>query len=192
VGAPATVPSAPQLIYSPWSKFCIAADPPNPMPACLTGKDARTEEGQLAVAAALIEQQGEQKVLRITLPVEVLLSYGTRIVIDSEPAMTAPYAFCSAAGCFAEFEGTADLVGKLKKGQTLNIQAVDLARNAFTRPLPLLDSAGNSFAKASEGPPIDSATWEERQKKLREELEKRAEDARKKRESQGTAPTGAP
>jgi hypothetical protein len=27
---------------------------------------------------------------------------------------------------------------------------------------------------------------------LREELERRAEDARKKRESQGTAPTGAP
>ena len=162
------------------------------MPACLTGRDARNEAGQLVVAAALIEQQGAQKVLRVTLPVEVLLSYGARIVIDSEPAMTAPYAFCTAVGCFAEFDGTADLVGKLKKGRTLNVQAVDMARNPFTWPLPLSDNAGDSFTKASEGPPIDSATWEERQKKLREELQKRADDARKKRESPSAAPTGTP
>jgi invasion protein IalB len=187
---PASPPDAPPLIYSPWNKFCLKGDPPNPREACFTGRDARSEEGQLVTAAALIEPEGGQKVLRITLPVSVLLSYGARIVIDREAALTAPYLFCSAQGCFAEFEGTADLIAKLKRGQTLVLQAVNLADKPFSLPLALSDSAGNSFAKANEGPPTDPKVFEEQQKKLQEELQKRADEARKKAEGQGGALAG--
>ena len=57
-----------------------------------------------------------------------------------------------------------------------------VARNAnnqpLTLPLPL-----NDFAKAYDGPPTDPKVFEEQQKKLQEELQKRADEARKKLEA---------
>ena len=81
-----------------------------------------------------------------------------------------------------------DLIGKLKKGQMLIIQAINLAATAISFPLPLADNTGNSFVKANEGPPTDPKVFEEQQKKLQEELQKRADEARKRLESQGGAP----
>ena len=56
-------------------------------------------------------------------------------------------------------------------------------------PLPLAD-----FAKAYDGPATDPKVFEEQQRKLQEELQKKAEDARKKLEGQqpgaGSAGTG--
>ncbi len=46
-------------------------------------------------------------------------------------------------------------------------------------PLPL-----NDFAKAYDGPPTDPKVFEEQQRKLQEELQKQAEEARKKLEAQ--------
>ena len=45
--------------------------------------------------------------------------------------------------------------------------------------MPLTD-----FAKAYDGPPTDPKEFEEQQKQLQDELQKRAEDARKKLEGQ--------
>ena len=187
--APAEMPP---LIYSPWAKFCGKGNEAGAKEVCFTGKDGRTEDGQPVIAAALIEPEGEpKKLFRVTLPMPVQLPYGARIVIDKEPALTGPFFTCFPNGCMAEFEGTADLVTKLKKGQTLNLQAINLAGNPFSLPLPLSDNTGNSFAKANEGPPIDPQVFEAQQKKLQEELQKRAEEARKRLESQGGGAAGA-
>jgi invasion protein IalB len=192
--APVPAPEMPPLIYSPWAKFCVKDNnEPNAKEACFTGKDGRTEDGRPVVAAALIEPEGEpKKVFRVTLPMPVKLPYGARIVIDTAPELTAVFFTCFPTGCIAEFEGTSDLIGKLKKGQTLNLQAVNLAGNPFSFPLPLTDNTGNSFAKANEGPPIDPKVFEEQQTKLQDELQKRADDARKKLEGQSGPAPGAP
>lgn len=172
---------APQLIYSPWAKFCGKGKEPNAKEVCFTGKDARTEAGVPVIAAALIEPEGEtKKLFRITLPAPLQLQYGTRVIIDQEQPMTGPFFTCFSNGCMADYEATADMVQKLKKGQTLTIQAINLAGSAISFPLPLTD-----FAKANEGPPTDPKVFEEQQKKLQDELQKRAEEARKKLESQG-------
>jgi invasion protein IalB len=193
-GAPGAPPDMPQLIYSPWAKFCGKGNDANAKEVCFTGKDARTEDGRPVIAAALIEPEGEpKKLFRVTLPMPVQLPYGARIVIDKEPALTGAFFTCFPNGCMAEFEGTAELIGKLKKGQTLSLQAINLAGNPFSFPLPLAaDSTGNSFAKANEGPPIDPKVFEEQQTKLQQELQKRADEARKKLESQGGGTPGAP
>jgi invasion protein IalB len=191
-GAPGAPPDMPQLIYSPWAKFCGKGNDANAKEVCFTGKDARTEDGRPVIAAALIEPEGEpKKLFRVTLPMPVQLPYGARIVIDKEPALTGAFFTCFPNGCMAEFEGTAELIGKLKKGQVLNLQAINLAGSPFSLPLPLADNTGNSFVKANEGPPIDPKVFEEQQKKLQEELQKRADEARKKLESQGGAGPGA-
>jgi invasion protein IalB len=191
-GAPGAPPEMPQLIYSPWAKFCGKGNEGNAKEVCFTGKDARTEDGRPVIAAALIEPEGEpKKLFRVTLPMPVQLPYGARIVIDNEPALTGAFFTCFPNGCMAEFEGTPDLIGKLKKGQVLNLQAINLAGSPFSLPLPLADNTGNSFAKANDGPPIDPKVFEEQQKKLQDELQKRADEARKKLESQGGAGPGA-
>jgi invasion protein IalB len=187
--AQAATPEMPQLIYSPWAKFCGKGNDAGAKEVCFTGKDARTEAGQPVVAAALIEPEGEpKKLFRVTLPSPLQLQYGTRIIIDKEPAISGAFFTCFANGCMADYEATPELVGKLKKGQMLQIQAINLAAAAITFPLPLADNSGNSFMKANEGPPTDPKVFEEQQKKLQEDLQKRADELRKKLESQGGTP----
>jgi invasion protein IalB len=185
-------PEMPQLIFSPWAKFCGKGQDPNAKEVCFTGKDARTEAGQPVVAAALIEPEGEpKKLFRVTLPSPLQLQFGTRLIIDKEPPISGAFFTCFANGCMADYEATPELVGKLKKGQMLQIQAINLAANAITFPLPLSDQSGNSFQKANDGPPTDPKVFEEQQKKLQEDLQKRADELRKKLEQQqgpGAAP----
>jgi len=175
----------PQLVYSPWAKFCGKGQDPNAKEVCFTGKDGRTEAGQPVVAAALIEPEGEpKKLFRITLPSPLQLQFGTRLIIDKDQPISGAFFTCFANGCMADYEATPEFVNKLKKGQMLQIQAINLAANAITFPLPLADTSGNSFLKANEGPPTDPKVFEEQQKKLQEDLQKRAEELRKKLESQ--------
>jgi hypothetical protein len=79
------------------------------------------------------------------------------------------------------------MINKLKKGHTLTIQAINMQGQAISLPLPLAD-----FAKAYDGPPTDPKVFEEQQRKLQEELQKKAEEARKKLEAQQPAAPAAP
>ena len=181
-----------QLIFSPWTKFCLKGQPgqppdPNAKQVCFTGKDARVESGQPVAAAVLIEPEGqERKILRITLPLGMQLVHGTRVIIDQNQPMTAPYVICFTNGCMADYDANADLIGKLKKGQGLVLQAI----NATGQPISLVMPLGD-FAKAYEGAPTDPKVFEEQQRKLQEELQRRADEARKKLESQQGAPTSS-
>ena len=55
--------------------------------------------------------------LRITLPLGMQLVHGTRLIIDQNQPMTAPYVICFTNGCMADYEANAEMIGKLKKGQ---------------------------------------------------------------------------
>ncbi len=181
-----------QLIFSPWTKFCLKGQPgqpvdPNAKEVCFTGKDARVESGQPVAAAVLIEPQGsDKKILRVTLPLGMQLVHGTRVIVDQNQPMTAPYVICFTNGCMADYEANPDLIGKLKKGQGLVVQAINATGQPISMVMPLSD-----FAKAYEGPPTDPKVFEEQQKKLQEELQHRADEARKKLESQQGAPTSS-
>src|SRR5580693_4147110 len=175
-----------QLIYSPWTKFCLKANQndPNSKQVCFTGKDARIESGMPVVAAVLIEPEGEpKKILRVTLPLGMQLIHGTRVIIDQNQPLTAPYVICFTNGCMADYETTPDMITKMKSGQGLVVQAINSTGQPISLVLPLTD-----FAKAYEGPPTDPKVFEEQQKKLQEELQRRADEARKKLESQQSQP----
>jgi invasion protein IalB len=184
--APSTAPETQQLIYSPWAKFCGKGKDPGAKEVCFTGKDARTEAGQPVVAAALIEPEGKsEKLFRVTLPSPLRLQSRTRIIIDKEPPISGKVLTCIANGCIADHEVTPEFVAKLKKGQMLQIQATNLANTAITFHLPLADNSGNSFQEANDGPPTDPKLVHEVQRELYEDLRKRAEELRKKREGLG-------
>ncbi len=191
--APAVAPPADQqvqLIYAPWTKFCLKGQDANAKQVCFTGKDGRIESGQPVVAAVVIEPEGEpKKILRVTLPLGMLLVHGTRIIIDNNTPAQSPYVICFQNGCMSDYDVTPEMVANMKKGQNLVVQAISSNGQPVTLALPLSD-----FAKAYDGPPTDPKVFEENQKKLQEELQKRAEEARKKLEANppaGGAPTAA-
>src|ERR1700733_4324957 len=173
-----------QLIFSPWTKFCLKGQDATAKQVCFTGKDARIESGMPVVAAVLIEPESEpKKILRVTLPLGMQLIHGTRVIIDQNQPMTAPYVICFTNGCMADYEATADTIAKMKTGQGLVVQAINSTGQPISLVLPLGD-----FAKAYDGPPTDPKVFEEQQKKLQEELQRRADEARKKLEQQQGQP----
>lgn len=181
-----TPPAQPQvqLIYSPWTKFCLKGKEANAQQVCFTGKDGRIESGMPVVAAVLIEPEGApKKILRVTVPLGMQLQHGTRIIIDQNAPINGPYVICFTNGCMSDYDATPDLISKMKKGHNLIVQAINANNQPISLDLPLTD-----FTKAHEGPPTDPKVFEEQQKKLQEELQRRADEARKKLESQAQPP----
>lgn len=186
-GAPPAAAAQPQeqqvqLIYAPWTKFCLKGQEAGAKQVCFTGKDGRIESGQPVIAAVIIEPEGEpKKLLRVTLPLGMQLVHGTRIIVDSNAPLQGPYVICFQNGCMSDYEATPELIASMKKGQNLVVQAINSNGAPLTLPLPL----AGEFAKAYDGPPTDPKQFEENQKKLQEELQKRAEEQRKKLEGAG-------
>jgi len=175
----------PQLIFSPWVKLCNKDADPKAKRICVTVKDGRVESGLLVASVAIIEMDGEQKkLLRMSLPYGVALQHGTRLIVDQGAPATSPFVTClppvvPPGGCIADYEASLDLINRMKKAQILTVQAIHMNGQAMSPQLDMKD-----FAKAYDGPATDPKVFEEQQKKLQDELQKRAEEARKKLESQ--------
>src|SRR4051794_6089627 len=166
-----------QLIQSPWVKLCNKDADPKAKRVCATVKDGRVETGQLVTTVTIIEQDGEpHKILRLSMPYGVLLQQGTRVIVDQGTPLTSPFVVCvppvmPPGGCFADYDAPADLINSMKKGQLLTVQAIHMSGQPMSPQLDLKD-----FAKAYDGPPTDPKVFEEQQRKLQDELQKRAEE----------------
>jgi invasion protein IalB len=177
----------PQLMYSPWMKVCGKGPDTNNKQVCVITKDGRLENGMPVAIVQLFEPEGGQKVLRVTVPLGMQLAHGTRLLIDQGQPAQSPYSICFPVGCMADYQVPDDMIAKMKKGQSIIVQAINMQGTPISLPLPL-----NDFAKAYDGPPTDPKAFEEQQRKLQEELQKKAEEARKKLESQQSQAPGAP
>jgi invasion protein IalB len=174
-----------QFIFSPWAKICGKDGPEggNGKEVCAVLTEARVPSGQIAVAVSLVQaQDGTPKILRVTLPLGVRLPFGTRIIIDQGTPLQSNYLMCL-AGCSSDYEATTEMVDKLRKSQTLTVQAINPGGYPVSVSVPLTD-----FAKAYDGTPIDQKVLLERDKKLQGELERRAEETRNKLDGQPPPP----
>ncbi len=185
--APQAAAAPPQLMYSPWIKVCGKGPETNNKQVCVLTKDGRLENGMPVAVVQLFEPEGEPKVLRVTVPLGMQLQHGTRMIIDQGQPAQEPYKICFPVGCMSDYPVTDDMIAKMKKGQQIVLQAINMQGTPISLPLPL-----NDFAKAYDGPPTDPKVVEEQQRKLQEELQKKAEEARKKLEAQQPAGTAAP
>jgi invasion protein IalB len=181
----------PQLMYSPWMKVCGKGPDTNNKQVCVVTKDGRLENGMPVAIVQLFEPEGDQKVLRVTVPLGMQIQHGTRLIIDQGQPAQQPYKICFPVGCMADYPVTDEIMKQLKTGQQITVQAINMQGTPISLPLPLAD-----FAKAYDGPATDPKAFEEQQRKLQEELQKKAEEARKKLEASqpsATAPaTPAP
>ena len=177
----------PQLMYSPWMKVCGKGPDTINKQVCVVTKDGRLENGMPVAIVQLFEPEGDQKVLRVTVPLGMQIQHGTRLIIDQGQPAQQPYKICFPVGCMADYPVTDEIMKQLKTGQQITIQAINMQGTPISLPLPLAD-----FAKAYDGPATDPKAFEDQQRKLQEELQKKAEEARKKLEaSQPAAPPAA-
>ena len=169
-------------MYSPWMKVCGKGPDTGGKKVCVLTKDGRLENGMPVAIVQLFEPEGGQKILRVTVPLGMQLAQGTRMIIDKEQPVQEPYKICFPVGCMSDYPVSDDMIKNLKKGKMLTVQAINMQGTPISLPLPL-----NDFAKAYDGPATDPKVFEAQQRKLQEELQKKAEAARKKLEAQQPA-----
>ncbi|MFA6267562.1 MAG: invasion associated locus B family protein, partial [Pseudolabrys sp.] len=118
-GAPAPNAGAPQLpplMYSSWVKLCQQGQETENKKVCVVHRDGRMENGMPVIMAELLQVEGANERLRVTVPMSIIvhLAEGTHLVLDGADMGTAPYVVCTQIGCLSDYEINADTVKKLK------------------------------------------------------------------------------
>ncbi len=170
-----------------WTKVCGHDQSAN-KDICYTTRDFGAQKDQPPVLAlAVYDVKGDDtKIVRFLMPVGLMLRPGFRFAVDKGPVSEGGFEICFPNGCFAEAKVKKDVIDGAKKGVNMSVMVKNQANAEVVFNLPL---AG--FGKAFDGPAVDPKVLEEQQKKLAAELQKRAEEERKKLEAQQPA-AGAP
>lgn len=164
-----------------WVKACGKDPSMGNKENCITTRDLRSEAGQTLVSLGIREIEGEKKKLMlVAVPPGVLLQPGMRINIDQNQPVAARFSICFPNNCFAEAEATDATVAQMKKGNNVIVRVFNQQGQEVGFAVKL-----DGFAKAYDGAPIDPKVVEQEQKRLQDELQKRAEEARKKLIEQG-------
>jgi invasion protein IalB len=164
-----TLASDPRIaIYSAWTKVCFNGQDDNSKQICFIGANARIESGMPVVAAVLIEPEGEpKKILRVTLPLGMQLIHGTRVIIDQNQPMTAPYAVCFTNGCMSDYDADSNMISNMQNAQELTVQAINSDGKAISIALPF-----TNFTQTYRGPPTESSTLKAEERQLLDELQR--------------------
>jgi invasion protein IalB len=172
-----------------WTKVC-GKDPTANKEICYTTRDFSAKAGEAPVLAlAIYEIKGEEvRIIRLLVPVGLMLRPGFRFAIDKGVELEGTFEICFPNGCFAEAKVKGATIDQIKKGSILSVVVKNQVNNEITFAIPL---AG--FGRAFDGPAIDPKVLAEQQKKLQEELQKRADEERKRLEAaKPDAPKPAP
>jgi invasion protein IalB len=181
-GAPSNTTPAISGPQPDWVKLC-STDPQTKKDICQTSRDLRAETGQTLASVAIREDKtGGKRVMIMAIPPGMQIQPGIRVVVDQQQPVLAKFSVCFPNVCLVETEATDALVGALKKGTTLNLQALNVQARGVVFPIAL---AG--FGKAYDGAPLDPKAFQTGQKKLSDELKKRAEEEAKKLSEQTPA-----
>jgi invasion protein IalB len=161
-----------------WVKLC-SNDPQTKLDVCQTSRDLRAETGQTLISVALREQKdpkgNTKRLLIMAIPPGMQIQPGVRGVVDQQAPVMAKYSVCFPNVCLAEVEAGDALIGSMKKGTTLLVQALNVQGRGIAFPIAL-----SGFATAFDGPPLDPKAYQDEQKKLSDQLKKRAEEAAQK------------
>ena len=120
----------------------------------------------------------------MAIPPGMQIQPGVRVVVDQQQPILAKFSVCFPNVCLVETEATDALVGTLRKGTTLNLQALNVQARGVVFPISL-----SGFGKAYDGAALDPKTYQQEQRKLQDELKKKADEALKSLNAQdGKAP----
>jgi len=167
-----------------WVRVCQKTKD-NTKEGCSIKEDVLAENGAFLASVAIQEVTGEQhRQLIITTPLGMALQAGMLVRIDNEKVVPAKFGTCLVNGCFAGLDISMDMINNMKKGKNIFVTVKNIQGAALDLTVPL-----TTLAKAYDGPARDMQALQESQKKLQEELVKRAEKAREELlKQQGGAP----
>ncbi len=139
------------IARSPWMKSCLNNGGTQSKTVCSTSYEVWSKVDQSLVAAVvIIGSEDGKRILRVTFPLGVQVAHGTRLIIDRDDPQRRPYLACFASGCVSDYDASSAMIGGMKSGQILFVQAIDTSGAPLTVRLPLTD-----FATAYDGPPLD-------------------------------------
>lgn len=169
-----------------WTKVCGKDQSAN-KEVCYTTRDFSAEAGKPPVLAlAVYDIKGDDtKIVRMLMPIGLMLRPGFRFVVDNGQTNEGSFEICFPNGCFAESKVKTGLVDSMKTGTTMNVSVRNQGNQEVVFAVPL-----EGFGKAYDGPAIDPKVLQEQQQKMQAELQKRAEEERKRLEAAKSAPTG--
>jgi invasion protein IalB len=165
-------PQAPQG----WFKVC---DKQNENEVCSIRNIMTANTGQLITAVAIIDLKGKvnRKFMQVSVPSARLVPPGILMQIDGGKGSKLDYSVCMPDLCIAELALTDGIIANLKKGKEVIFTSINFQR----APNPIKMSL-QGFTGVYDGPAMEQSKLEERQRLLQEEMQKKADEARKKLE----------
>ena len=177
--------SAQQARTQSWVKVCSKVGETD---VCNVKYDVVTSTGQLVTAVNLLQSKGKtnRRIFQVAVPSGRYIPEGIKVQIDTGNTNTLPYSLCLPDRCLAEIQLSEGLVKALKAGGELTLTSTNYRASKNPVKVTL-----KGFTSAFDGPPLKRNEVENRQKKLQEELQKKAkETADKLKAAQDAAKTG--
>jgi invasion protein IalB len=198
--APAAGADSLGAIQTPWVKLCdqVPTDertPPTTKKLCMVVQETRAENGQMLASVQIRDLEGEKPRLIIAVPVGMSLQPGIRVVLEGQgqpQPQAMRYEVCLPNACFAQMELQPEFLTRMKRSTNLNIQVVNMNNRAISLGMSL-----QGFQASYDGEPVDPKAYEESQRRLQAELQRRGEEAQRRlqeqqQRQQGATPGAAP
>lgn len=178
--------AAPAAAAQPsWVKLCVNNEQTNNKQICLVQHETFDPNmGIVMVYAAIRTVEGEptsQFIVRMPTVYSLVMPTGAQAVVDQQqPATPLQFSVCFPASCQADMELTDDLLQKMRAGQQMVVAAMNVQKKTMAFPVPL-----TGFSKAFDGPPTDTAAYEQQRRQTIEMYRKRQQElAAKARQGQ--------
>jgi invasion protein IalB len=162
-------PRATQLNYEPWIKFCFSKS------KCFVGAGAKGGCFPSGGSVSIITDDQKASV-SVRLGTTRTLAGDISLQIDQTPPILIPHPECQALSCGGIFAIDGEFVERLKRSQTIMVEATDSANQNIRLSFSLAD-----FTKIYDGPESDPPKVTETvlSKEKFKELEQRQEEERK-------------
>lgn len=168
-----------------WVKVCSKIGETD---ICNVKYDVISANGQLVTGVNLLQSKGEnsRRIFQVAVPSGRYIPEGIKVQIDQGNVNTLPYSLCLPDRCLAEIQLSDGLVKAMKAGGEVTLTSTNF--RAAKNPVKV---SLKGFTAAFDGPPLKRDEVANRQKKLEEELKKKAQEtADKLKAAQDAAKSG--
>ncbi|MEM8750830.1 MAG: invasion associated locus B family protein [Pseudomonadota bacterium] len=145
--------------------------------------------GQLLTGVNLLQSKGStnRRIFQVAVPSARYIPEGVKIRIDNGKENTLPYSICLPDRCLAEIQLSEGLVKALKGGGELTLTSTNFRAQKNPVKVTL-----KGFTAVFDGPPLKRDEVQQRNKKIEEELKRKAkETADKLKAAQDAAKQGS-
>ncbi|MEL6947302.1 MAG: invasion associated locus B family protein [Pseudomonadota bacterium] len=164
-------PASAQNAQPSWEKRCAKAGEND---ICNVQYMILANARQLVTAVNLMQVKGKQnrRIFQVAVPTSRYIPAGIKVKIDEGKENTLPYSLCLPDRCLAEIPLSDGLVKALKGGGKMTLTSTN-----FRSQKSPINVSLKGFTAAFDGPPLKANEVANRQRKLQEELQRKAKEA---------------